>query len=166
VLIENPSTYVTFAQSTWSEVDFIAEFARQTGCGLLFDVNNVFVSATNHGFSPCEYIKDFPIHLVQEIHLAGHSRDVDDQERPLLVDAHDREVCEDVWELYKFTLSITGPLPSLIEWDADIPDWPVLAAEAARADEILGSNIKSVNVSDKSISKNNANQIGFHFNAG
>ncbi len=144
VLIENPSTYVIFAQSTWSEVDFIAEFAARTGCGLLLDVNNVFVSATNHGYLSSDYIKAFPLHLVQEIHLAGHAPDVDDCDRPLLIDAHDREVCEEVWELYKLTLSVSGPLPSLIEWDADIPDWPVLAAEAARANEILGSNIKTV----------------------
>ncbi|MCP4070146.1 MAG: DUF692 domain-containing protein [Hyphomicrobiales bacterium] len=163
VLIENPSTYVIFAQSTWSEVDFMAEFAARTGCGLLLDVNNVFVSATNHGYLSSDYIKAFPLHLVQEIHLAGHAPDVDDCDRPLLIDAHDREVCEEVWELYKLTLSITGPLPSLIEWDADIPDWPVLAAEAVRANEILGRNIKTVPTPAESYSNmragKNAHQI-------
>jgi len=142
VLIENPSTYVTFAQSTWSEVDFIAEFAKRTGCGLLFDVNNVFVSATNHGYSPRDYIKAFPLHLVQEIHLAGHAQATDDQDRPLLIDAHDRQVCNDVWALYELTLSLSRPVPSLIEWDAEVPVWSTLAAEAARADKILSRNPK------------------------
>ena len=140
ILIENPSTYIAFAQSTWSEVDFMAQIAKRTGCGLLFDVNNVFVSATNHGYSPEQYIRAYPLDKVQEIHLAGHARDADDAERPLLIDAHDREICAQVWELYKLTLSITGPLPSLVEWDADIPPWPVLAAQAAMADQIIGRN--------------------------
>ncbi|MCF6320229.1 MAG: DUF692 domain-containing protein [Rhizobiaceae bacterium] len=141
ILIENPSTYVAFAQSTWLEFDFMAAIAERTGCGLLFDVNNVFVSATNHGYSPQEYIRAYPLNKVRELHLAGHAHDKDDHQRPLLIDAHDREICDDVWELYKLTLSLTGPLPSLIEWDADIPDWPVLAAEAARADKYLGRNL-------------------------
>ncbi len=140
VLIENPSTYIAFEDSTWSEVDFMAQLAKKSGCGLLFDVNNVFVSATNHGYSPQEYVRAYPMEHVGEIHLAGHSRDIDDCQRPLLIDAHDRNVCDDVWELYKLTLSLTGPLPSLIEWDAEIPDWPVLAAEAAMADEIIDQN--------------------------
>ena len=122
----------------------MAEISKRSGCGLLFDVNNVFISATNHGFSPQEYIRAYPLGKVQEIHLAGHERDADDANRPLLIDAHDREVCDDVWELYKLTLSLTGPLPSLVEWDAEIPEWPVLAAEAALADKILGSNLKDV----------------------
>ncbi len=140
ILIENPSTYIAFAQSTWLEVDFMAQISKRTGCGLLFDINNVFVSATNHGYSPSEYIRAYPLDKVQEIHLAGHAQDRDDADRPLLIDAHDREVCDDVWELYKLALSLTGPLPSLIEWDAEIPEWPVLAAEAAHADTILGAN--------------------------
>ncbi len=143
MLIENPSTYVTFSQSSWSEVDFMAEIARRSGCGLLFDVNNVFVSATNHGYSPRDYILAYPLHLVQEIHLAGHAADEDDKGRPLLIDAHDREVCNDVWELYRLVLSRTGPLPSLVEWDNDVPQWPVLLAQAQIADEILGRNLKN-----------------------
>ena len=140
ILIENPSTYLVFAQSDWSEVDFMAEIAARSGCGLLFDVNNVFVSATNHGYSPRDYILAYPLHLVQEIHLAGHAGDSDDEGRPLLIDAHDRAVCGDVWELYRLVLSRTGPLPSLVEWDNDVPAWPVLMDEARRADAILGSN--------------------------
>ncbi len=143
MLIENPSTYVTFAQSTWSEVEFMAEIARRSGCGLLFDVNNVFVSATNHGYSPRDYILAYPLNLVQQIHLAGHAADIDDKGRALLIDAHDREVCDDVWDLYRLVLSQTGALPSLIEWDNDVPSWPVLLAEAERADTILGRNVKT-----------------------
>lgn len=140
ILIENPSTYVTFAESTIAEVDFMAAIAERTGCGLLFDVNNVYVSATNHGYSPRDYIGAYPLELVGEIHLAGHAGDEDDAGRPLLIDAHDRAVCDDVWELYRLTLARTGPLPSLVEWDNDVPEWPVLAEEANRADRLLGRN--------------------------
>jgi uncharacterized protein len=140
LLIENPSTYVIFEESTWDEADFIAEMARRSGCGLLFDVNNVYISATNHGFSPNEYIDRYPLEMVQEIHLAGHASDIDDMGRPLLIDAHDREVCNDVWSLYKRVITRTGPLPSLIEWDNDIPALSVLLAEAAQADMLAGRN--------------------------
>lgn len=142
ILIENPSTYLTFEESSWSEVDFMSEIAKQSGCGLLFDVNNVFVSATNHGYSPQEYINHYPLHLVEEIHLAGHSTDKDDEGDLLLIDAHDREVCNDVWDLYELTLSKTGPIPSLVEWDNEVPAWNVLEQEAQKADAILGSNRK------------------------
>ena len=140
ILIENPSTYVTFAESAWSEFEFMKEVARSTGCGLLFDVNNVYISATNHGYSPEAYIDAYPLEYVQEIHLAGHASDRDDNGNPLLIDAHDRPVCSDVWTLYRRTLTRTGPLPSLIEWDNEVPDWPVLESEAAIAEQILGSN--------------------------
>lgn len=140
ILIENPSTYVTFAESTWSEVDFMAEIAKRSGCGLLFDVNNVFVSATNHDYSARDYILAYPLHLVQEIHLGGHASDKDDSGSPLLIDAHDREVNDSVWDLYRLVIAHTGPLPSLIEWDNDVPAWPVLEAEARRADAIIGRN--------------------------
>ena len=140
ILIENPSTYVTFSESTWVEFDFMAALAKRSGCGLLFDVNNVFISATNHKYSPKDYIDAYPLDLVQEIHLAGHASDQDDEGEPLLIDAHDREVCDNVWDLYKHTLAKTGPLPSLVEWDNDVPEWSVLANEALKADLILGSN--------------------------
>lgn len=141
ILIENPSTYVLFAESDWSEVDFMAEIARRSGCGLLFDVNNVFVSATNHGYSPQDYILAYPLALVQEIHLAGHATDQDDEGRPLLIDAHDRFVATDVWDLYRLVLSRTGLLPTLIEWDNDVPQWSVLAAEVKRANDILSAEV-------------------------
>lgn len=136
LLLENPATYVTFAASTWPEADFLREIARRTGCGLLLDVNNVFVSATNHGFDPFDYLDRFPLDAVGEIHLAGHQADVRPGP-PLLIDSHSRPVAEPVWDLFTRVLSRTGPLPTLIEWDNDVPDLATLQAEAARADTLL-----------------------------
>jgi uncharacterized protein (UPF0276 family) len=137
LLLENPSTYVLFRESTMSETDFIRAVARRAGCGLLLDVNNVFVSATNHCFSPLEYLSDFPLELVGEIHLAGHAEDNDDQGDPLLIDSHDRPVADAVWDLFESVAVRTGPIPTLIEWDGEIPEWPRLAAEAEAAKKIL-----------------------------
>ncbi|WP_417473559.1 DUF692 domain-containing protein [Leisingera sp.] len=133
MLLENPSSYLAFAESTWSEPDFLAEIARRTGCGLLLDVNNVFVSATNLGFSPQGYIDAFALAHVGEIHLGGHDTDADEHGRPLLIDSHGREIANPVWALLDYTLARSGPRPVLVEWDNDVPDWPVLEAEAARA---------------------------------
>jgi uncharacterized protein (UPF0276 family) len=137
LLLENPSTYVIFPESTMSETDFIGELVRRTGCGLLLDVNNVFVSATNHGTSALAYLADFPLREVGEIHLAGHAEQTDDEGAPLLIDSHDRPVADAVWKLFEVVISRLGPIPTLVEWDSDIPDWPVLKAEAAGAQAIL-----------------------------
>lgn len=137
ILLENPSTYAVFERSTMSETDFIREIARRTGCGLLLDVNNVLVSSVNNRFKPLMYLHDFPLDLVQEIHLAGHAEDADEDGTRLLIDAHDRPVDDEVWHLYNIVISQTGPLPTLIEWDNDVPDWPVLRREAQAADAIL-----------------------------
>lgn len=137
ILLENPSTYVAFEAATMSETDFIRAIARRTGCGLLLDINNVHVSATNHGYSALDYLADFPLLGVEEIHLAGHATDEDDSGLPLLIDSHDRAVDDVVWSLYREVLARTGPLPTLIEWDNDVPDWPILRREAERADAIL-----------------------------
>nr|WP_051011705.1 DUF692 domain-containing protein [Nitratireductor pacificus] len=137
MLLENPSTYVLFAQSTWAETDFLREIVRRTGCGLLLDINNVFVSATNHGFSAMEYLADFPLDHVGEIHLAGHDEQEDDEGAPLLIDSHDRPVADPVWALYERVLRQCGPITTLVEWDADVPEWPVLQSEAAAAERIL-----------------------------
>jgi uncharacterized protein (UPF0276 family) len=137
MLLENPSTYVGFAETTWDEVDFLAELARRTGCGLLLDVNNVFVSCVNQVRDPLDYIGRFPLHLVGEIHLGGHEQDRDSADRPLLIDSHGAEVADPVWALYAQVISDAGPRPTLIEWDNEVPDWPVLAAEAARATAVL-----------------------------
>ena len=137
ILLENPSTYLAFRDSTISETDFVRTIAQRTGCGLLLDVNNVFVSATNHGFSAMDYLSDFPLSHVGEIHLAGHAEQSDDEGEPLLIDSHDAPVVDDVWELYEFVLSSVGAIPTLIEWDSNLPEWPILKAEATTAQAIL-----------------------------
>jgi hypothetical protein len=136
MLLENPATYVTFASSTMSETDFLTELVRRTGCGLLLDVNNVFVSATNHRFDPRAYLADFPLFAVGEIHLAGHDTE-ELPSGPLLIDSHGAPVADPVWTLYAEVLARIGPLPTLIEWDNDVPDFVVLLAEATRANAIL-----------------------------
>ncbi len=137
MLLENPSSYLAFEDSTWSEPDFLREIARRTGCGLLLDVNNVFVSATNLSYGPQDYIDDFPLDQVGEIHLGGHDEDEDDHGQPLLIDSHGRAVVDPVWGLLDYVLDRSGPRPVLIEWDNDVPDWPVLRAEAQRAQAAL-----------------------------
>jgi uncharacterized protein (UPF0276 family) len=137
MLLENPSTYLAFAESTYSEIDFIAEVVRRTGCSLLLDVNNVYVASTNQRWDPVAYIDAYPLAHVQEIHLAGHSREADDKGRPLLIDTHNRPVDEIVWDLYAHAVELIGPIPTLIEWDADVPDWPTLKQEAERAEAIM-----------------------------
>lgn len=137
LLLENPSTYVAFRESSMSETDFIRAVAERTGCGLLLDVNNVFVSAANHGFSALDYLADFPLSRVGEIHLAGHAEQADDDGDLLLIDSHDGPVADAVWKLYEIVIQRRGPVPTLIEWDSKIPDWPVLQAEAAAAQAIL-----------------------------
>ena len=137
MLLENPSSYLQFAESTWSEPEFLREIARRTGCGLLLDVNNVFISATNLGTTPESYIDAFPLDAVGEIHLGGHDEDADDEGALLLIDSHGREVADPVWRLYAYTLAKAGPKPTLIEWDNDVPDWPTLRAEAERAEALL-----------------------------
>lgn len=137
LLLENPSTYVAFATSTMSETDFIRAVSQRTGCGLLLDINNIFVSATNHGYSAEGYLDAFPLDLVGEIHLAGHSEQRDDENETLLIDSHDRPIADPVWELYRRVVAGIGPKPTLVEWDSDLPDWPVLRAQALTARRIM-----------------------------
>ncbi|WP_171228030.1 DUF692 family multinuclear iron-containing protein [Ruegeria sp. HKCCA4008] len=137
MLLENPSSYLAFEESTWSEPDFLREISRRTGCGLLLDVNNVFVSATNLDFSPQGYIDAYPLEKVGEIHLGGHDEDEDDHGHPLLIDSHGREVVDPVWALLDYVLERSGPKPVLIEWDTDVPDWSILREEAVRAQTAL-----------------------------
>ncbi|MGI1663082.1 MNIO family bufferin maturase [Palleronia sp. KMU-117] len=137
MLLENPSTYLAFAETEMAEVDFLTELVRRTGCGLLLDVNNVFVSATNQQVDPVAYIDAFPLDAVGEIHLGGHDEDADDVGAPLLIDSHGRAVADPVWALYAHTIALGGRKPTLIEWDNDVPDWPTLRAEAARAGRVL-----------------------------
>lgn len=133
MMLENPSSYLAFAESTWSEPDFLREVANRTGCGLLLDVNNVFVSATNLEYDPRDYIAEYPLDKVGEIHLGGHDEDEDDHGKPLLIDSHGAEIVDPVWALLDHTLELSGPRPILIEWDTDVPEWPILASEAQRA---------------------------------
>ncbi len=137
MLLENPSVYVAFAETTMEEIDFLKEIAKRTGCGLLLDVNNVFVSTTNQQRDAYDYIDAFPHDLVGEIHLGGHDEDADETGAPLLIDSHGAEVVDPVWRLYAHTIAKGGLKPTLIEWDNDVPDWPVLAEEAARAAAVL-----------------------------
>jgi uncharacterized protein (UPF0276 family) len=137
ILLENPSSYLAFAESTYDEPSFLAEIAKRSGCGLLLDVNNVFVSSVNLDMDPYAYIEAFALHRVGEIHLGGHDEDQDDHGAPLLIDSHGRQVADPVWALLEYTLHRSGPKPVLIEWDTDVPEWPVLQAEAARAHAAL-----------------------------
>ncbi len=137
MLLENPSSYLAFAESDMSETDFLAEIAARTGCGLLLDVNNVFVSAVNLGYSPQSYIDAYPLDHVGEIHLGGHDEDEDETGAPLLIDSHGAEVVDPVWALLDYTLAKSGPKPLLIEWDTDVPEWSVLVEETKRADAAL-----------------------------
>ena len=137
MLLENPATYLLFEESTIEETAFLNEIARRTGCGLLLDVNNVFVAATNRNMNPRDYLSRFPVERVHEIHLSGHSETIDDLGATLLIDSHDTPVKDPVWALYEELIARTGPVASLVEWDNDVPDWPVLRAEAEAADAIL-----------------------------
>jgi len=131
LLIENPSTYLSFAASSIAEPDFLALVVDQTQCGLLLDINNVYVSAHNHGFDAGEYLARIPAASVAEIHLAGHTDTGD-----ILIDTHDRRVIEPVWKLYRQALDRFGDVPTLIEWDAALPPLATLIDEARLADAI------------------------------
>jgi uncharacterized protein (UPF0276 family) len=137
MLLENPSTYLLFEESTIDEIDFLAEISERTGCGLLLDVNNVMVSAINHRLDPYDYIRRFPVDRVGEIHLAGYDEAQDEAGERLAIDAHASTIRPDVFELCEFTLRRTGPLPTLVEWDNDVPDFATLRAEAGRVEAAL-----------------------------
>jgi uncharacterized protein (UPF0276 family) len=136
VLIENVSQYLRFNHSTLSEGEFLAALAEESGCGLLLDVNNLYVNSINVGFDPLDTIGRLPVAAVGEIHLAGHLRKEIDGRR-LLIDDHGSCVCEEVWTLYARALARFGGVPTLIEWDTNVPPLAVLLAEAARADSML-----------------------------
>lgn len=136
ILMENPSSYLTFVESTLSEWDFLTELTRRTGCGLLLDVNNIFVSAQNNGLDAEAYIHGIPADSVHEMHLAGHTVDGFGKDQ-LLIDTHGDVVAGSVWDLYEKTLDVIGPRPTLIEWDTDIPKLGTLLAEAEKAQQHL-----------------------------
>ncbi len=128
IALENVSTYLQFAGSTLPEWEFLAEVARRADCGILLDVNNVYVSASNHGFDARAYIEAIPTERVWQIHLAGHT-----DRGTHRLDTHSRHVCAEVWELYRLATRRIGGVASLVEWDEDIPEWDVLEAESQRA---------------------------------
>ena len=132
LLIENVSSYLEFEHSTLPEWEFLREVAARSGCGILLDVNNIYVSAINHGFDARRYIDAIPAGAVGEIHLAGHVRK-DIEGTPLLIDSHSRPVTDAVWDLYAYALEKVGPKPTLIEWDSELPGFEVLQGEAAKA---------------------------------
>jgi uncharacterized protein len=137
ILIENPSTYLQFSHSTIPEWEFIAALAQRSGCGILCDVNNIFVSVCNHGWDAQTYIDALPVGTVGEIHLAGHALRTLADGSELRIDDHGSPVAAEVWSLYAQALRRFGPLPTLIEWDNDIPAFDLLVAEAAQADALL-----------------------------
>ena len=120
-----------------TETEFISAIAQRSGCGLLLDINNVFVSAINHHYSAAEYLDAFPLDRVGEIHLAGHTEQRDDEDELLLIDSHDRSISAAVWALYERTITRNGPTATLVEWDSDVPEWSVLRAQAETATEIM-----------------------------
>jgi uncharacterized protein len=135
IAIENLSSYLRFDESTLDEAEFLAALVAESGCALLLDVNNLFVNACNHGDDPHRYLRRLPTDAIAEIHLAGHSVEQHGT-KTLRVDTHGSQVCDEVWALYREALTLTGPVPTLIEWDTDIPALEVLQQEAARADAI------------------------------
>ena len=137
VLVENPSSYLRFRHSTIPEWEFISAVARDTSCGILCDANNIFVSACNHGFDPRRYLQALPAESIGEIHLAGHKIRRFDDGRMLRIDDHGSRVCAEVWGLYREAVARFGRVPTLIEWDTEIPPLPVLLGEADRAERIL-----------------------------
>jgi uncharacterized protein (UPF0276 family) len=139
VLIENPSSYLRFRHSTIPEWEFIGAVAERTGCGILCDVNNIYVSACNHGFDLRRYLQALPADKVEEIHLAGHKLRRFDDGRAIRIDDHGSRVAVEVWALYRAAIARFGRVPTLIEWDTDVPPLAVLLDEAAKADRILAT---------------------------
>ncbi len=136
ILVENPSSYLSYTDSPIPEWEFMAEVAGRADCGILFDVNNVYVSAHNHGFDAEKYIEAIPVERVREIHLAGYSiNDIDGQE--VFIDDHGARVYDAVWGLYKKAIGYFSTSPTLIEWDTRVPELSVLLDEKARADSIV-----------------------------
>lgn len=137
MLLENPATYLAFERSTIDEADFIAEVIRRSGCGLLLDVNNVYVSCVNHQRDPLAYLDALPLHRVGEIHLAGFAEDSDSLGDRLLIDDHGAPIDQAVWNLYRQVLQRTGPVATLIERDNQVPAFAVLLVEVQQADALL-----------------------------
>jgi uncharacterized protein (UPF0276 family) len=135
-VVENPASYLSFASSVRTETDFLAELASRTGCGLLCDVSNAYLSAENLGFDAYGYIDAFPAHAVVELHLGGFTRETDDSGAPVIIDTHSAAIADPVWDLYAHALRRFGRRPTLIEWDNALPKLAQLVAQAERADAV------------------------------
>ena len=144
LLLENPTSYLVFPESTMSETAFLTELVRRAGCGLLLDINNVFVSAANGRFAVLDYLADFPLDRVREIHLAGHTEQADDEGELLLIDSHDRPIADAVWKFFDVVIGQCGPVPTVVEWDSELPDWRLLKAEADTAQTVIDRHAEGV----------------------
>lgn len=132
VCVENVSSYVTYRNSGLTEWEFLSEVVGRADCGILLDVNNIYVSSVNHSFSPDDYLKGIPYDRVGQVHIAGHRR-----QGNLIIDTHDQPVIDPVWELYRAVLKITGPINTLLEWDSSIPSFDEVFAEATKANQVI-----------------------------
>ncbi len=139
LLIENPATYLQFRHSTIPEPEFLAALVAETGCGLILDLNNIFVSAANHGFAAERFLEAMPGAAIGEYHLAGHNV-LESEAATLLIDSHDRPIASGVWALFEMALTRFGPRPTLIEWDQALPPLAVLLAEAETAERLIGAH--------------------------
>lgn len=148
ILVENVSSYLDYSQSEMSEWEFLSEITRKTGCQLLLDVNNIYVSSVNHGFDAQEFLHGIPLGCVSQIHLAGHSKGAH-----CLIDTHDQPVCDEVWQLYRQAVLRWGAVPTMIEWDAEIPEYTVLEAEALRARKLQEETLASTQTQSSVVEK-------------
>lgn len=142
ILLENPSSYLRYRHSSIPEWEFLAETAARTDCGILCDINNIFLSACNHGFDARHYLRSLPVQRIGEIHLAGHRLRSLADGRSIRIDDHGSRVCDEVWHLYAFALELFGQIPTLIEWDTDVPALSVLMEEAAKAQNIMDAEVR------------------------
>lgn len=140
ILLENPSTYLQFHDQEMTESQFLSEVVQRAGCGLLLDINNAHINAVNHNSCARNFINTLPLDAVGEIHLAGHFKDNDKQGAPLLIDSHNQPVSPEVWILFEDVIERTGPIPTLIEWDDDLPTFEELAEEVMKANGRLADH--------------------------
>lgn len=160
LVLENPSTYIEFKENTLTEWAFLSALAEETKCGLLLDVNNVYVSAYNHGYSAEEYVRSLPHHHIVQMHIAGPS-DCGDY----MIDTHDHPVPTPVWHLYKLAQELTGGVSTLLEWDAKIPEYPELVAELHKAKKVLLGDIPDEAVPQANIEELVSNPVHFQISA-
>lgn len=161
LVLENPSTYIEFKENTLTEWEFLSALAQETKCGLLLDVNNVYVSAYNHGYSAEQYVRSLPHHYIVQMHIAGPS-DCGDY----MIDTHDHPVPTPVWHLYKLAQELTGGVSTLLEWDAKIPEYPELVAELHKAKKVLLGDIPEEAVPQGNIEELVSNPVHFQMSAG